>query len=121
MGIENNEAILATTYNDELVEEIRRWIFKNVPTEFQGLFVFIPSIVNSETTIVMAPNGSKKGWDTAEEGDRIRAAFIEKINSYAYTDGSNPFDYVEVGYGEYGQKILNGNCKNMYSDDDYAI
>ena len=38
-----------------------------------------------------------------------------------YSDGSNPWDWIEVGYGEYGQAILRGNNKNCYSDSEYAI
>lgn len=26
---------------------------------------------------------------------------------------------VEVGYGEFGQKVLRGNCRNCYNDDEY--
>ena len=37
-----------------------------------------------------------------------------------YDDGSNPWSFVEVGYGEFGQKVLRGNCKNCYDDSEYV-
>lgn len=120
MGVENNECIVATTWNDDIVWEIREWVDCDVPREFRPLFAFVESVVNGKTTIIMAPDGSKKVWDTANEGDKIRAAFIEKLESYNYSDGSSPFDWVEVGYGEYGQKVLRGNCKNCYTDEEYG-
>ena len=73
---------------------------------------------NNKQTIIMAPDGSKKGWDVAIEGERIRDMFIKKLESFDYEDGSNPFDFVEVSYGEYGQKVLRGNCDNMYDEEE---
>lgn len=118
MGAENNEVVIATTWNLEAIEEIKEWIngFHNV---HKSLFVIVPSLVNSKQTIILAPDGSKKGWPTAEAGKNMRNQFILKLETFNYEDGSNPFKYVEVGYGDFGQKVLRGNCKNMYSDDEY--
>ena len=119
MSVENNECIIATTFDDDIIWEIKEWIACDVPEEFQSLFVFVDSIVNGKTTIIMTPDGSKKGWDTAIEAERIRKKFIKKILTYNYSDGSSPFDWIEVGYGEYGQKVLQGNCHNCISDKEY--
>jgi len=119
MGIENNECVIATTWNNEAVESIKEWIESFHPN-YQKLFAILPSLVNKKQTIVLAPDGSKKGWNTAKEGEKLRNMFIEKLKEYDYDDGSNPFDFVEVGYGEFGQKVLRGNCKNMYNDKEYA-
>ena len=118
MGIENNECILAVTWNADAVGEIKNWVLTRSEIE-QKLFCFIPAIMNGKTTIILAADGSKKGWETAKLGDAARAAFIEKLESFAYKDGSSQFDWVEVGFGEYGQKILRGNNKNCYSDTEY--
>lgn len=122
MGIENNECIIATTWNNEVVEKIKKWIDEEIDPafdEFKKLFCIIPSVVNNKQTIILAPDGSKKGWETAEKGKIVRDIFIDKIESFNYEDGSNPFDYVEVGYGEFGQTILRGNCSNRYDNSDY--
>lgn len=131
MGIENNEAICATTWHQDSIAKIEKWIDEEVPEEFQELFVTIPSIINGKCTIVFAPCGSKKGWDTDHEAEEIRDSFIFQLEScggidYDIVDGErveypwNYWDWVEVGYGEYGQKILRGNCKNQYNDEEYA-
>ena len=117
MGIENNEAVLATTYDDKIVEDIQAWAEGKACAE---LLAFIPSIVNSKTTIVLAPSGSKKGWDTNLIAESFRDAFIAKLEGYKYEDGSSPINWIEVGYGEFGQTILRGNCVNCYNNLPYA-
>ena len=119
MGVENNECVIATTWDDNSVNSIRQWIQTQEPV-YQTLFAVLPSLVNSKQTIILAPDGSKKGWDTANEGDLLRNSFIKKLKEFDYEDGSNPFAFVEVGYGEFGQKVLRGNNTNCYSDSEYA-
>lgn len=119
MGIKNNECVIATTWDEKAVEDMRTWISK-LPDDQQRLFAVIPSLVNGKQTIFLAPDGSKKGWDEAERGETLRNQFIEQLETFDYDDGSNPFDFVEVGYGEFGQKVLRGNCKNCYNNSEYA-
>lgn len=119
MGVENNECVVATTWNDEAVEKIKAWVMTLNERE-QSLFAFVPALINGKTTILLAPDGSKKGWETAKQGEALRNELIEQFAIFGYDDGSNPFDWVEVGYGEYGQKVLRGNNVNCYSDDEYA-
>lgn len=120
MGVENNECVIAVTWNDKAVKEVKKWVEKFIPTAFQQLFTILPGVVNGKQTIVFAPDGSKKGWQTSAEGERLRNKLIEKLESFNYDDGSNPFDFVEVGFGEFGQKVLRGNCVNCYGDAEYA-
>lgn len=119
MGVENNECVVATTWNDEAMQKVKEWI-GSLTDEEQSLFTFTPSIVNSKETLFMGPDGSKKGWETAEQGEALRDKLIALLETFNYEDGSSPFDWVEVGYGEFGQKVLRGNCTNMYSDEPYA-
>jgi hypothetical protein len=119
MGVENNECIVATTWNSVSVEKVKKWI-DTLPECYKQLFAFIPSLVNGKITIILGPDGSKKGWGDAKRGEELRNEFVKLLLSFNYEDGSNPFDFVEVGYGEFGQKILQGNCINQYSNDDYA-
>jgi len=119
MGVENNECVVATIGNEEMIENIRLWIGK-LPEDQRQLFAIIPSLINGKQTVVLGPDGSKKGWEEAERGEVLRNEFIAQLIKYDYSDGSNPFDYIEVGYGEFGQKVLRGNCKNCYNDSEYA-
>jgi len=119
MGIVNNECVVATTWDDKAVHSIRQWIKEQTP-DHQTLFAVLPSLVNGYQTIILAPDGSKKGWGTAKEGELLRDSFIKKLQEFDYEDDSNPFAFVEVGYGEYGQKVLRGNNTNCYDDSEYA-
>lgn len=118
MGVMNNNAIIATTWSSEEVERIKRWVAA-LP-KMQSLFLFGGEEMNGEITVVMVPDGSKEGWDESDFGDQLRACFIKELEKANYSDGSNPWDFVEVGYGEFGQKVLRGNCKNKYNDSEYA-
>ena len=119
MGVENNEYIIATTWNKKAVKAVMEWV-GTINEEFQCLFTVIPSVANGVQTIVMGPDGSKKGWDVSNIGNNIRDQFIDQLKTFNYEDGSNPFDWVEVGYGEFGQKVLRGNCKNCCGDEEYC-
>jgi len=119
MGVENNEVIIATTWDDNAVLKVQEWI-KSLPEDQRSLFAILPSIVNGKQTVFLAPDGSKKGWEESDRGKLLRDEFIKQLKTFDYDDGSNPFDFVEVGYGEFGQKVLRGNNKNRYSDSEYA-
>ena len=120
MGIKNNECIIITTWNKKAMKTLKEWVF-TLKDEHQSLFAYIPSLMNNEETLFLAPCGSKKGWEEDLELEKIRDNLIEILKSFNYSDGSNPFDWVEIGYGGYGQKVLRGNCKNCYNDNEYAI
>lgn len=133
MGVENNEIIIATIYRFtraadnngvfvDVVDKVKCWV-NDLQTDEKSLFAFINSLFNDKVTIILGPDGSKKGESCKKYqiNKNLRTKFIELIETFNYSDGSNPFDWVEVGYGEYGQKILRGNCKNRYNDKEYAV
>lgn len=119
MGVENNEAVIATTWDERAIVKVQAWIDKLSKVQ-QSLFSIMPSLVNNKHTVFLAPDGSKKGWPEAKQGETLRNEFIELLYTFNYDDGSNLFNFIEVGYGEYGQKVLRGNCKNHYGDSEYA-
>ena len=113
MGVENNEVVIATTWSDVELENIKEFI-SNISDDFRKLFCIIPSVVNGKHTVVLGPDGSKKGWHTSESGKALRDWLVK------FLEGRPHWEWVEVGYGEFGQKVLRGNCINMYSDDEYG-
>ena len=119
MGIENNECVVATTWNIAAMKDVESWVEK-LNADDRVLFSVLPSLEGGKKTIFMAPDGSKKGWDSAAHGENLRNRLITFLETFDYEDGSNPFYWVEVGYGEFGQKVLRGNGKNVYGDQDYA-
>ncbi len=118
MGVENHNAVLATTWDEKRVDALVLWI-SGLDDNEQGLFVFSESQINGYSTIILVPDGSKEGWDDSDKGDSLRGKFIARLREDEWEDGSSPWDWIEVGYGEYGQKVLRGNCVNCYSDIKY--
>ncbi len=114
MGVINHNCVIATTWNEGAIAEIREWV-NSLDESYQSIFAFTGSLANNESTVVMTPDCSKEGWDTSDKGDALRAELIRRIEQFDYEDGSNPFSWVEVSFGEYGQCITQGNNKNVYS------
>ena len=113
MGVINHNAIIAITWSDEEVHKVISWL-NRLDKNFNQIF----NINNNKfggTTIFMAPDGSEEGWKDSNEADKLRDEFVALLESSKYEDGSNPWRYVEVSYGEHGQSIVRGNNKDMYS------
>jgi hypothetical protein len=109
MGVENNNAVIATTWNREEVNRIKNFVAGL--ERMQSLFLFGDEEINGRTTVVMVPDGSREGWPNSDEGDKLRDLFVAELEKANYVDGSSPWNYVEVEFGEFEQKVLRGNCK----------
>lgn len=107
MGVINHNAVIATAQcGDNQVRKVLEWV-DSLPEDLKGLFIVNRNVLaNSATTIVLTPDGSKEGWDASARGDSLRDQFIKLLRSFNYEDESNPFDWVEVSYGEYGTSIV---------------
>tara|TARA_R110002073_G_scaffold327396_1_gene507988 strand:- start:676 stop:1020 length:345 start_codon:yes stop_codon:yes gene_type:complete len=111
MGVENNEAVLAITWDESSIAKAKDWI-SQLDQRHQRLFAFVPALTNGKETVILAPDGSKKGWSTANEIQELRDSFVKFLDSDDVW-----FTWVEVGFGEYGQTVLRGNNSNCYGDD----
>ena len=121
MRIINHNCIIATTCNQKCVSRIWEWV-NTLPHNGHLLFVQSPkTIVNGYHTTIMIPDGSKEAWPESDQGDDFRKQFIERLELDNYDDESSPWAYVEVGFGVYGQKMLQGNCSNEYDDKEYFV
>jgi len=60
----------------------------------------VMSVSNGYGSFFIAPDGSKEGWSTSDDGDSLRDKAIEILDSYNFDDGSSPFAWVEVQYGD---------------------
>lgn len=117
MGTVNHNAVIATTWSDEQLEKIQDWIAL-LPNDQHELFV-VGNEVSGYQTIVLVPDGCREGAAGSNEYDALRDRFIKQLSKVTYPDGSSPWAWVEVGFGEYGQKILRGNNRNCYDDREY--
>lgn len=118
MGILNHNAVIATTWSEEKFVEMQKWVVGQPNVVF-----FLSRWVDKTRTgtITLIPDGSKEEWIESKIGDDLRQKFIEQLEAAAFDDGSNSWDWVEVGFGEYGQKVLRGNNRNLWGDGDYHV
>lgn len=108
MGLMQHHAVIATTFSDERAQKVHEWILA-LPEDARGLFLLGKGVINSEYTIVLIPDGSKEGWEESDWGDRLRADFTARLREDDYDDGSSPWMWVEVAYGELGSDIVSTN------------
>lgn len=114
MGTINHNAIIATTWDPKIFDALLTWVNK------RAQFIKNSSMMNGYQTLVLVPDGSKEGWANSSQGDVLRNEFIDRLEQDKYGDESSPWCWIEVGYGEYGQKVLRGNNKNCFGNNDYA-
>lgn len=112
MGLIQHHAIVATTWNEQEVQKAKDWAVENETS----LLISEPKI-NAYTTICLPPDGSKQGCLDSIVGNDLREAFIGFLQSRCYSDGSSPWSWVEVTYGEQGQMLVNGNNDNRMGDE----
>jgi len=115
MGVMNHNAIIATTWSKDSFRAAETWIAEACKG-WQFLFALTGEVDNGYRSIVMVPDGSKEGWERSAVGDGLRERFIAFLESHTDEDGSSPWCWVEVGFGEFGQALLRGNNRNEYSD-----
>lgn len=95
MGYIKHNAMVVTSWKPELIEQAR------AKAEELGMVVSasVKSRVNGYAHIIVAPDGSKEGWEDSAAGDAQRAAMRAWLNSQRYDDGSSALEWCEVAYG----------------------
>jgi hypothetical protein len=98
-----------------IVVTTRDGLIKNVAEKARSLFPPkhilgpSPTTMNTFQTLVIVPDGSNDNWPESNEGDALRAKFKRWLRSQCFEDGSNPYDWVEVSFSEWGDYELSGN------------
>ena len=95
MGYIRNHAIVVTaTYGDHI---------ERAHAEASRIFPWVspisPKGINGTRSFFIPPDGSKEGLDESDLGDVRRKEFKRYLCREAFTDGSVPFDWIEVAYG----------------------
>jgi len=102
MGYMRHNAIVVTAWLSERAIEVHSTI-KEI-AENNGAICDISPLtseaMNGYVSFLVAPDGSKEGWDTSNQGDKTRDKIIEYLDSLRYGDGSTSFKYVEVQFGD---------------------
>ena len=110
MGHMRHHAIIVSSCFGGTIQEVHgaaRFLFKKNVTDLTE------PVVNGYRSFLIAPDGSKEGWDESEEGNKKRDEFIEHLKTYCYEDGSSPLDWAEVQFGD-----GDGENKILRTDDD---
>ena len=96
MGLIKHHAIVVTSWDDELLQEMHAKALEI----FDQVAPITPPVVNGYVSFLIAPDGSKEGWSDSSIGDKAREKFIRWIDSKRYDDGGTAIDYVEIQFGD---------------------
>ena len=98
MGYIRHHAILVTSWSSD---EIKRAHAQAVKCFGDKLVSWTETTqINGYGTFTVIPDGSKEGWPESDQGDERRDQFIDWLNQQRHTDGSGPFAWAEVQYGD---------------------
>lgn len=108
MGYMRHDAIVVTSYDRERAERAHAFAFDTfLPIakllEANGCSLvseILSAPINSAYTFVIGPDGSKEGWEPSDMGDSARNTFVEWLDAQRHEDGSSPYDWVWVQYGD---------------------
>ena len=91
MGYIRHDAIIVTDWNEDRLNAAR--------DKAMELGLIVSEIVSSETngyvSFLIAPDGSKEGWDTSEEHETRR----DKWKQWIKTEEQFHTDWVHINYG----------------------
>lgn len=102
MGYMRHHALLVTTWSKDRMTDLVTFLLE----EKIGHLGPHVTKVNDYHTVVIPPDGSKEGWDESDAGEEERQMVVAKIKTFTHDDGSNPFAWVLVRYGDDGGNDL---------------
>lgn len=122
MGYIKHNAIIVTSWQDDkLLEsrnkaiEIFEEYFSDEPIvkPYGGKLVseIIPGLTNGQSSFFIAPDGSKEGWETSNNGDIARKEFCKWLDSQE----DNYCEYIEVRFG--GDDHHNTIVRSNYTEE----
>ena len=127
MGYIKHHTIVVTGWQNEKIKEaqlkakeIFEQNFDSEPMEKLYASALISDIVqglaNGQSSFFIAPDGSKEGWETSNNGNRARKEFLNWLDK----DKDNYCDYIEVIFGgdDENEKILRSKATDLEEDDE---
>lgn len=97
MGYIRHHAIIVTSWDEKAASRAH----KKATALGCQVSPMAVSRVNADRSFCVFPDGSKEGWHDSNDGDERRDALVAWLqkNEFVYDDGSSPFAWVEVAYG----------------------
>ena len=93
MGYIRHNAIVATTWQEESADALVAYA-----SEVGAEAVVGPEVTNGYRTVMIAPDGSKEGWQESDDGNERRRLIREWLD--AGGDRGIYFEWIEVVYGD---------------------
>ncbi|MBY0424381.1 MAG: hypothetical protein K2Q22_01990 [Cytophagales bacterium] len=100
-----HHAIIVTSNDRERIELVRKKAIELYTLTMEannGKSLVGPltiGLINNFYTFLIAPDGSKEGYDTSDDGDIVREKICTYIDSLKDINNYNPISYIEVYFG----------------------
>jgi hypothetical protein len=100
-----HHAIIVTSNDKAQIELVRKRCIElyNQFMEFNNGKALVGNltlgVINNFYSFMIAPDGSKEGYDTSDDGDLVRKKICNFIDSLKSPEGYNAVNYVEVYFG----------------------
>jgi hypothetical protein len=121
MGYMRHHAIVVTSWNNDEFDKVWAEVSALADERTFGHLVspVVGPAVNGYRSFLVAPDGSKEGWDTSDEGDAFRDAVCALLDERRYNDGSTSIEYVEVQFGD-DDRVTRLIRDNDHPNGDYS-
>lgn len=108
-----HHAIVITTWNEELLEQA------HARAAELGMSVssITGEVVNGYRSFLVAPDGSKEGWEESDNGDARRAEYVKWLDAQRYEDRSTSLSWVVVQFGDDNQETLIVRDSDQFTRD----
>ncbi|MED1863332.1 hypothetical protein P4V41_07670 [Fictibacillus nanhaiensis] len=73
----------------------------------------IEGLTNGYKSFFVAPDGSKEGWELSNHYDIKRQELYSFIDLQQYGDGSNPTQFVDIGFDECNEVEVDRKKRNL--------
>jgi hypothetical protein len=103
MGYMRHHAVLVTSWDNKPIEQAHALAVELARRYGMHESVVSPlsaEVVNGYRSFAVFPDGSKEGWEESQLGDAMRAGLVAHLDSQRHTDGSTPFRWCLVQYGD---------------------
>lgn len=108
MGAIHHHTIVVTSSFEDLIKRAH----KIAKGRFPYVSPLSPRVINGYRSFFIPPDGSKEHWEPSDRGDTCRQGYIEWLDAQSYEDGSSGLKWVEVGFGDYGYAVDDGDRRN---------
>lgn len=121
MGTICHHAIVVTTWSKGYAQKAHEEAVKCCGAKL--VTALTSEATNGYRSFMIAPDGSKEGWEESNHGEAQRSAFIAWLEGQRWRDGSTPYSWVLIEYGERFQRegaVIIKHAWEVNISDSYA-